>query len=69
MSLQAVLTNWDQMAVSEPGTQVVSEAALLATVRGPQPPGPSPAYRHHTLGVGAHGHPGKATLPQEAPAE
>lgn len=71
MSLQGVLKTW-AAAVSEPGTPVVTEAALLASIRGPQPPGPSPAYRYHTLGVGPRAMPPEARLPvveEEAPAE
>lgn len=62
MSLQGALQTW---AISEPGTSFVSEAALVASLRGPQPPGPSPAYRYHSLGVGPKKRPADAQLPVE----
>jgi NADH-quinone oxidoreductase subunit G len=62
MSLQGVLQTW---AVSEPGSTVVSEASLVASIRGPQPPGPSPAHRYHSLGVGAKARPQDAQMPPE----
>ncbi len=71
MSLQGVLEGWQRLAATAPGSNFVSESELLATVRGPQPPGPSPAYRYHALGVGVRHAPEGADAPavEEAPAE
>lgn len=71
MSLQGVLEGWHRLAATVPGGNVISEAALLSTVRGPQPPGPSPAHRYHALGVGVRYPLEGAQAPrvEEAPAE